>query len=579
MKLRQIMLTAGVAVLAMGSSVWADAFTANGTGHGGDVPVTVVYEDGRIADVQVGENSETDGIGSIAIEQLPGMIVEAQSLDVDVVSGATETSSAILAAVESALLENGIDPATFRKGSGEEKEEELAQGDAEETDVVIVGAGLSGLMAAYELKENYPDVDYIIIEKLGMVGGSIPGTGGCMAAVSSGYHEADGTQSTPSDFVDLFEFTSNAEVNERLVENVYEESDVLLNYLLDAGAPFEETTGQTSKYNDKVFYLQTELKEGASVRGASFGEFLTEYVKNNPINIRMNTKATGLIVEDGQVKGITAEDKEKKYDIHASAVLLSTGGFGSSMEMMEKYLPLHADDYMSTNAGATGDGINMVEEFFDVAVLGDGSMGSIVAPDGTPLIASNFMVNTAGERFIGEQEPKYVLQRAVAEQEGKTAFLIVDSTYEDKDTLEEKIGKGYVKEYDTLEELAQDNGIDADMLIATVKDYTEKAAAGEEIEAAEFALAADLATPLETAPFYAEKVTVRTFGTIPGLEINENCQIVTTQGDAIPGLYGSGELVAGNAFSRQYPGIGIGISFAGNSGRYAVKQIAENLGK
>ena len=78
---------------------------------------------------------------------------------------------------------------------------------------------------------------------------------------------------------------------------------------------------------------------------------------------------------------------------------------------------------------------------------------------------------------------------------------------------------------------------------------------------------------------HAEKVTVRTFGTIPGLEINENCQIVTTQGDAIPGLYGSGELVAGNAFSRQYPGIGIGISFAGNSGRYAVKQIAENLGK
>lgn len=575
MKLRQIALTAGIAVLAMGNIALADTFTGSGTGHGGDVPVTVVYEDGQITDIQVGENSETDGIGTIAIEQLPGMIVEAQSLDVDAVSGATETSSAILAAVEAALTENGVDPAAFHEGK---KEEALAEGDAEETDVVIVGAGLSGLMAAYELKENYPDVDYIIVEKLGMVGGSIPGTGGCMAAVSSKYHEADGTQSTPSDFVDLFEFTSNADVNEQLVLNVYEESDVLLNRLLDAGAPFEEATGQTSKYNDKVFYLQTELKEGAKVRGASFGEFLSNYVENDPINIRMNTKATGLIVEDGQVKGICAEDKEKKYEIHASAVLLSTGGFGSSMEMMEKYLPLHADDFMSTNAGATGDGINMVEEYFDVAVIGDGSMGSIVAPDGTPLIASNFMVNTAGERFIGETEPKYVLQRAVAEQEGKTAFLVVDSTYEDKDTLEEKIGKGYVKEYASLEELAKDNGIDADTLIATAEDYTVKAAAGEEIAAQEFALSAEMATPLDTAPYYAEKVTVRTFGTLPGLEINENCQIVTTDGETVPGLYASGELVAGNAFTRQYPGIGIGISFAGNSGRYAVKQIVENIG-
>ena len=575
MKLKQIALTAGIAVLAMGSIAHADTFTGSGTGHGGDVPVTVVYEDGQITDIQVGENSETDGIGTIAIEQLPGTIVEAQSLDVDAVTGATETSSAILAAVEAALTDNGIDTASFH---GDKKEETLAEGEAEETDVVIVGAGLSGLMAAYELKENYPDVDYIIIEKLGMVGGSIPGTGGCMAAVSSKYHEADGTQSTPSDFVDLFKFTSNAEVNEQLVLNVYEESDVLLNRLLDAGAPFEEATGQTSKYNDKVFYLQTELKEGAKVRGASFGEFLSDYVEKDPINIRMNTKATGLIVEEGQVKGITAEDKEKKYEIHASAVLLATGGFGSSREMMEKYLPIHADDFMSTNGGATGDGINMVEEYFDVAVIGDGSMGSIVAPDGTPLIASNFMVNTAGVRFIGEQEPKYVLQRAVAEQEGKTAFLIVDSTYEDKATLEDKISKGYVKEYATLEELAQDNGIDADALSATAADYAEKAAAGEEIEALEFALAAEAATPLDTAPYYVEKVTVRTFGTLPGLEINENCQIITTDGEAVPGLYASGELVAGNAFTRQYPGIGIGISFAGNSGRYAIKQIAENIG-
>lgn len=243
------------------------------------------------------------------------------------------------------------------------------------------------------------------------------------------------------------------------------------------------------------------------------------------------------------------------------------------------YLPLHADDYMSTNGGATGDGIAMVHAHFDVDVVGDGSMGSIVAPDGSALIASNFLVNKDGVRFIGEQEPKYVLQRAVAEQPEKAAFLIADSTYADQAQLAEKIEKGFVQAYDSLEELARDNGIDADALLATAEDYRTKAAAGEDIEALEFALPADMATPLETAPFYIEKVTVRTFGTIPGLAVNENCQIVTSQGEVIPGLYGSGELVAGNAFTRQYPGIGIGISFAANSGRYAVRQAAEELGK
>ena len=580
MNVKRLGFLCAAAVLTFAGRALADEYTASAPGHGGDVQVTVAYEDGVITDIRVGENAETPGIGGIAAEELPGAIVEAQSLDVDGISGATETSSAILAAVEAALSENGVDTAAFHgeNGAGNDAaEDELPWGDPEETDVVIVGAGLSGLMAAYELKNNYPDIDYIIVEKLGMVGGSIPGTGGAMAAISSRCHIADGTECTTSDFVDLFEFTSDAEVNEELVGNVYAESDVLLDQLLDAGAPFEEATGQTSKYNDKVYYLQTELKDGAKVRGASFGEFLTEYVKSNPINLRLNTRAVGLITEDGQVKGITVCDKEKQYEIHAEAVLLSTGGFGSSPEMMEQYLPIHADDYMSTNGGATGDGINMVKEYFDVNVVGDGSMGSIVAPDGSALIASNFMVNAAGERFIGEQEPKYVLQRAVAQQPGKAAWLIVDDSYEDKDVLEEKIEKGYVKAYDTLEELAEDNGIDAETLKVTAEDYQAKAAAGEEIEAAEFALPAEMATPLETAPFYAEKVTVRTFGTIPGLEINENCQIVTADGEVISGLYGSGELVAGNAFTRQYPGIGIGISFAGNSGRFAAGQIAAQL--
>ena len=81
-----------------------DTYEGTGKGIGGDVPVTVTVEGGKIASVEVGDNSETQGIGSNAIEQLPELIVEAGGTEgVDGVSGATITSNAIFAAVEEAL--------------------------------------------------------------------------------------------------------------------------------------------------------------------------------------------------------------------------------------------------------------------------------------------------------------------------------------------------------------------------------------------------------------------------------------------------------------------------------------------
>ena len=79
-------------------------YTAEGKGIGGKVPVTVTVKDGKIAEVTVGDNSETQGIGSKAIEQLPAKIVEANGTEgVDAVSGATVTSKAIFTAVEDCL--------------------------------------------------------------------------------------------------------------------------------------------------------------------------------------------------------------------------------------------------------------------------------------------------------------------------------------------------------------------------------------------------------------------------------------------------------------------------------------------
>ena len=558
-------LLMALSMLLVSAVASAEVYTAAAKGIGGDVNVSVTYEDGKITAVEVGAHNETPGISDMAIEKIPSAIVEKQSLAVDAVAGATITSNAILTAAQAALTEAGVDVAALLV----KEETVLAQGETEETDVVIVGAGLAGLMAAYELKDSHPEVNYILIEKLDMVTGSLPTTGGAIVATTSKLHSADNAECTTQDIVDLFTYTSGTAINDKLVHNVYAESNVVLDRLVGWNCNFINPQ-VSSSYSDKVI---SYWHDG---RGAGLVAAMNPYMEKNPVNLRTATKAESLIVEDGKVVGVHVTDSEKTYDIRAKFVILATGGFGSNEAYMKQYLPLFADGFFSTNAGATGDGIAMTEQF-GTKVVGDGSMGTIVAPDGSALIAVNFLVNNEGERFIGETEPKYVLQRAVSQQPGKEAFLIADSTYADMETIEKKIEQGFVKKYDTLEELAKDNGIDSAKLIATVETYNAAADKGEAIPAKEYALAAGKANKVAVAPYYVEKCTLRTFGTIPGIEVNENCQVLDGEGKPVEGLYGVGELIAGNAFTRQYPGAGIGISWAANTGRYVAAELAKLL--
>ena len=77
--------------------------TGKGTGIDGDVVVEVVADAEKIYEVNILQQNETPGIGSVAVEKLPAAIVEANSIAVDGISGATVTSDAIKTAVTEAL--------------------------------------------------------------------------------------------------------------------------------------------------------------------------------------------------------------------------------------------------------------------------------------------------------------------------------------------------------------------------------------------------------------------------------------------------------------------------------------------
>ena len=129
-------------------------YKASSKGIGGDVPVTVTVKDGKIAKVEVGENSETQGIGSKAIEQLPDAIVKANGTEgVDAVSGASVTSKAIFTAVEDCLnqAKGGTDAAAATTmADGEYKASAKGIGG----DVPVTVTVKDGKIAKVEVGEN-----------------------------------------------------------------------------------------------------------------------------------------------------------------------------------------------------------------------------------------------------------------------------------------------------------------------------------------------------------------------------------------------------------------------------------------
>ena len=536
-----------------------------GSGYGGEILLEVQIHGEEIKSINIIDHQETEGISDMALEEMPKKITETQSLSVDAVSGATLTSEGILEAVANALEAAGLNPDDFMK---EEEARELKQGDIEETDIVIVGAGIAGIMAAMELEEHYPELDFILLEKLPVFGGAIITTGGAIFAVDSYMHEEEGIEATDmEDLIAYMEDSSRRSLNRELLENTFAFSEDTLNWYLDLGLPVDGELQYSSPHSEKLFAAWTEG------RGQGLYRFLEEMVAERDFDLRLNSEVTELIVEDGEVIGVRVEDQDAVYEIHAKKTLLSTGGFGSNEELMERYAEPFADGVISTHGGATGDGFTMTE-VFGTEVVGDGTMGTIVAPDGSSIINSTFMVNSEGRRFHNERDISYRVQRAIAEYADSKAFFISIEEHLDPEHLEQGLESGMIEKFEDLETLAQEMGIEKEALIEEVEAYGEALAEGK---SPGYDLDPEEALALEGGPYYVSPVVVRTFGTIPGIHVSPRGEVLDGEGEVVPNLFAAGELIAGNAFSYQYPGAGMGISFAANTGRLIASEAGKSL--
>lgn len=575
-------------------------FTGTAVGMGGEdhpVEVTLTLENGVITEVTATGEAETAGIGTKALDALPGEIVAANSLAVDTVSGATITSDAILEAAAEALTQAGLDPNDYMTAVSTDTA--AAEDLSKETDIVIVGAGGAGLTAGIEAAQAGADV--IIVESQSMAGGnSVRATGGMNAAKtvyqdSNEFTETDAAnvaatiataresyadnadiqaladtveqqladyEASPSgyfDSVELFELDTmigGKGINDiDLVKTLAENSADAIDWLESIGATLHNV-GQFGGATVKRIHRPVNDEGKTTAVGAYMIPILEQNAEDLGIEILYSTTANTILTDDsGAAVGIEAETADGgTVTIQAKAVILATGGFGANNEMVVAQNHPELEGYITTNAaGAQGQGIVMA------TAIGAGTvdMDQIqlhptvhVDEDGNAHLITEglrgdgaILVNKEGERFYDEVGTRDAVSNAENEQTDGQAWLIIDQAMADASAvITGYISAGYTVTGETYEELADAMGVPADTFAATMETWNSYVDAQSDPDFGR----TKFASRLDTAPYYAILVQPGIHHTMGGLTIDSSCEVLDgVDGNVIPGLFAAGEVTGG----------------------------------
>ena len=585
-------------LLTMCSFAMAEAGTYTGVGDSeiggkGAIEVSVtVDENGVVTDIQVTKNGDTAGIADAAVEAMPGRIMAAQSANVDGVSGATMTSEAIKMAVLDAVTAAGLD--TVKWSTYAATEAAKADDATYNTDIVIIGAGGAGMTAALTAAEKGADV--IILESQAAVGGnSVRATGGMNAADTPAqdeneFGESAGVEKTlktaRTTYADNVTITKLAEEVEKQWADYqanpvgYFDSDELMELDTMIGGKginnpelVEELADESADGVEWLKKYGINLTSVGSFGGASVkrihrpvnaegktiavGSYMIPLLEkaceeNDKISIQLETTATTILTdENGKAVGVKAVGATgNKVTVNAKAVILATGGFGANLDMVAELVPA-LKGFMTTNAaGAQGQGIEMAQALGAATVDMDQIQihPSVYTETTTALITEGIrgdgaiLVNQEGKRFVNELETRDNVSAAELAQEGGYAYTILDQKMMDaSSTYNGYFTKGYAVQADSYEALAEKLGIDPATFAATMETWN-KAVADQKDDA--FGRLS-FASALDTAPYYAIKVSPGIHHTMGGVKINTNAEVLTAEDQVIPGLYAAGEVTGG----------------------------------
>lgn len=529
-KIKLISLLAAAAVMT-GSVAMAETYSATGNGYHGEMTVNVTIEDGKITDVELGDNHETNVVIDRAFPVIRERILEANTADVDSVTAATFSSYAIKTAVADAMQQAGLEAPKVAMQNAEKTATERA---AESCDIVIVGGGPAGLAAAVSAKQTNADKNVILVEKLDILSGNGKFDMNFFDMINTEAQKAAGNDEWVGEAglaKFLEEKSSNGESAERIQVWANEE------YNLDAwlramGVELNYNYGGTNHMAEDNQYSGEVIQAGLEKAAAELG-----------VDVRTGTKGVDLVMEDGACKGvIVTNNAGETYTINAASTIITTGGFCSNKELLAEYAPGYEVFNTSNQMGTTGDFVKIFEQNgFKMENMGKMSFFSnIIVPyrDLTGGADMNLLANNEGALLPN----KSGMDRGtmIKEQPNGAAYYITDKTgYDSFYRIRKHVGLGYYAEGATIEELAEKLSINAEGLKASVEQYNADAAAGA--ENAQIAAVPKRALDAE-GPYYGVRVEAANHMTKGGVVCNENAQVLNADDTVVPGLYAAGEV-------------------------------------
>ncbi|WP_339288927.1 flavocytochrome c [Paenibacillus sp. FSL E2-0201] len=411
-------------------------------------------------------------------------------------------------------------------------------------DIVIVGAGGAGMSAALEAKAK--GLNPVILEKMPVAGGNTSKSSSGMNASETKFQKDQGIK----DSNDLFyeetlkggHDTNDKEMLRFFVDN----SASAIDWLDSIGIRLNNIT-ITGGMNEK----RTHRPEDGSAVGQYLVKGLVKNIQEKEIPLFVNADVKEITQKDGKVDGVKVLfNQADEKTITAKAVVVTTGGFGSNMDMISTVRP-DLEGYVTTNQiGSTGDGIKMIEALGGTTVDMDQiQVHPTVQQEKSYLIGEavrgegSILVNSEGTRFVNELTTRDKVTEAINTLPEKAATLVFDSGVKSRVKAIEQYDKmGFVIQADTIEALAKEIGVPADKLKETLDTWNS---AVKNKNDAEFGRTTGMDNDLSTAPYYAIKIAPGIHYTMGGVKINTNTEVLNKEGAAIPGLFAAGEVTGG----------------------------------
>lgn len=555
------------------------AYVESAIGWNGPIEVKTTVSDNRIDSIEILKSDEVPYIADEPMKAIIQKVVSKQNLSVDVVTGASRSSEALLRAVGQAVQAAGGDLKFFTHEPVSIDPATLPEGEEAQADVVVVGGGASGLAAAASALESGARV--IVLEKAPHTGGSAALSAGIVTAAGTDIQKASGLPADSAGLAKLWLEDQKRSVkgapanlpDAAQVEALVKQSAETVDWLTKkVGMQFSANAAAADGIG--AYQLLPISSDASRPAGAEEVEKLEQYVKKLGGIIRTATPAWKILTtDDGRVSGVAAADGKNRFTFRAKSVVLASGGFAADLMKVTSRQPRWAVYVERTGAAktSTGDGLTMGLQVGAKEVSDSWLMGTQFAPAYPEMTAAMLgprgfagatLVNEKGLRFVKEDLPNITSEMS----QQLDVWLLTDSKDPEKaKTLRNYLGFDTVVHGSTPEELGRRMGARADNVKQTIEKLNADAAAGKDTA---FGRDPINFTSLTQAPYFAVKVRPVISGTIGGFAVTPDFQVLDNALKPIQGLWAAGELANRAFYNRVYePGTSLLIAYA--SGRAA----------